>query len=132
MSALIEYDTYISKDFSRDYWADDAIDFATELAGRLTQNDWTELKIMWRHKPLPWQEKCSQSISILEVEQAVSILEDMLTSPSKSVALLAVEGLQANDKWLPTTSHLLTLAELSKNVDLIDLENIKILILRGS
>jgi len=111
MTTLDKFSEYLDNDFSANYWADDAIDYATELATLLSDNEWHRLKQTWRYKPVNWQFKCAEAVFGTEKPQAIDLLEKMLTSTEVKVALAAAEGLEASD-WKPNTNN--TFAALEK------------------
>ena len=60
MTIFQELDTYLSQDFSDDYWSDDASLYARELVKQLTTEDWDALKFSWRNRSKHWQESCAE------------------------------------------------------------------------
>ena len=73
MTTFQELDTYLSQDFSEDYWADDASLYAPELVKQLTTEDWTALKSSWQNRSKQWQVRCAEILDWGEARQAVQI-----------------------------------------------------------
>jgi tetratricopeptide (TPR) repeat protein len=95
MTTFQELDTYLSQDFSDDYWADDASLYACELVKQLTTEDWDALKFSWRNRSKHWQERCAEILDWGDARQAVPLLLEMIQVEDNDLTLTAADSLSS-------------------------------------
>jgi tetratricopeptide (TPR) repeat protein len=95
MTTFQELDTYLSQDFSEDYWADDASLYAPELVKQLTTEDWTALKSSWQNRSKQWQVRCAEILDWGEARQAVPLLLEMSRVGDDELTLTAADSLRS-------------------------------------
>lgn len=95
MTTFQELDTYLSQDFSDDYWSDDASLYACELVKQLTTEDWDALKSSWRNRSKHWQERCAEILDWGDARQAVSLLLEMIQVEDDELTLTAADSLSS-------------------------------------
>ena len=95
MTTFQELDAYLSKDFSEDYWADDASLYARELVKQLTTQDWDALKSSWQNRSKEWQVRCAEIIDWGEARQAVPLLLEMIREEDDELTLTAADSLRS-------------------------------------
>jgi hypothetical protein len=92
-----ELDEYLAQEFSMNYWADDAIDYAYELFQRMQPADWNSLKSYWRTRPKQWQYRCADALSGADPWRAAPLLLEMIQDPDDDLAQQAADTLNALD-----------------------------------
>jgi len=92
---LSELDEYLGRDFSMNYWADDAIDHAIELVQKMTNSDWNSIGSYWRHRPKTWQYRLAEILSEADPRHAVPLLIDMIQMPDDELAQEGANSLNA-------------------------------------
>ncbi len=95
MATFQELDAYLSKEFSEDYWADDASLYACELVKQLTTDDWNALKSSWRYRSKHWQERCAEIINWADVRYSVPLLLEMVQVDDDELTLTAADSLRS-------------------------------------
>lgn len=95
MTTFQELDTYLSQDFSDDYWADDASLYARELVKQLTLDDWNALKSSWQNRSKQWQVRFAEILDWGETPRAVSLLRQMIQVRDDELTLTAADSLRS-------------------------------------
>lgn len=95
MTIFQELDTYLSQDFSDDYWSDDASLYACELVKQLTTEDWNALHASWRNRSKQWQERCAEILDWGDARQAVPLLLEMIQVEDDELTLTAADSLSS-------------------------------------
>jgi len=131
MATLEKLSEYIDNEFSLNYWADDAIDYANELVSTLSDNEWHRLKQTWHSKSVAWQIRCADAVFGVDSKHAIDLLIKMLNSVEVEVALAAAEGLEASD-WNPDPDSIPVLEKLVNKLETDERSTVDTLIERGS
>lgn len=95
MTTFQELDAYLSKDFSEDYWADDASLYARELVKQLSSQDWNALKSCWKNRSKQWQVRFAEILDWGETRRAVSLLQQMIQVRDDELTLTAADSLRS-------------------------------------
>lgn len=95
MTIFQDLDTYLSQDFSDDYWADDASLYACELVKQLTTEDWNALHASWQNHSKHWQERCAEILDWGDARQAVPLLLEMIQVEDDELTLTAADSLSS-------------------------------------
>lgn len=97
MSRYAEFDEYLGKEYSVDYWSDDASSYAREMVADFTPADWDALEVEWREKPSQWQVYAAQVLPWGEHRRAVPVLLQMVETPDDEVVEAAADSLRETD-----------------------------------
>jgi hypothetical protein len=95
MKIFQELDTYLSQDFSEDYWSDDASLYACELVKQLAMEDWNALKSSWQNRSKEWQVRCAEVLDWRGARQAVPLLLEMIQNGDDELTLTATDSLRS-------------------------------------
>jgi hypothetical protein len=102
MTIFQELDTYLSQDFSDDYWSDDASLYARKLVKQLTTEDWDALKssialsrMNGQNRSKQWQVRCAEVLDWGEARQAVPLLLEMIREEDDELTLTAADSLRS-------------------------------------
>lgn len=105
MDSFHELDQELATNYNVDVWSDDIILYASKLADGLSDEEWSELKRVWRGRPADWQVKLTEAVFASEKPRVVGLLVEMLKSSETEAALSAAEHLAAKDDvWTPDAS----------------------------
>ncbi|HMU64694.1 MAG: hypothetical protein U1E82_07205 [Nitrosomonas sp.] len=97
MSNFNEFSRYISKNFTIDYWEDNAITYAKQLISKFRTEDWEILESNWIKKPSHWRNYCAQVLSSGAPKFAVRILLDMINNLDDELTISAADSLRSMD-----------------------------------
>ncbi len=90
-----EYDELLNCSFLPDYWSDEGVSHAVSLLEEFDENDWNELKDECLNKEEEWQVKCAETLSEVEHQNVVLILEIFLDSDWLAVKVSAADALNS-------------------------------------
>jgi hypothetical protein len=63
MRELIEdFDRLLDAQFSADYWSDEGISAAAEIAQKFESDDWAMLTQLTNHRPVSWKARCADAL----------------------------------------------------------------------
>jgi hypothetical protein len=97
---FLQYDQYLSRHHSCDYWSDEAIIIATSLLSRFSKEDWAELLEKWNGKSPEWKVRLAETIDPTIVFQQTdivqSILFEMLGDDHIDVVIAAADTLRSD------------------------------------
>ncbi|MCL1990093.1 MAG: hypothetical protein FWG67_04300 [Defluviitaleaceae bacterium] len=91
-----EFDSYISGNFSDDYWYDEGCLFAEEILLKFSNDDWEQLRINVSGKSSEW--KCKLAY-IIEADQGVDGLNILLSmiDENQELLMLVIDSLRSFD-----------------------------------
>ena len=95
MTTFQKLDTYLSQEFSDDYWYDDAEFYACDLVKQLTRLDWNTLHTSWKNRSILWQVRCAEILDWGDINQAIPLLLDMIASENDELTLAAADSLRS-------------------------------------
>jgi tetratricopeptide (TPR) repeat protein len=95
MTTFQKLDTYLSQEFSDDYWYDDAEFYACDLVKQLTRLDWNTLQTSWKNRSIAWQVRCAEILDWGDINQAIPLLLDMIASENDELTLAAADSLRS-------------------------------------
>jgi hypothetical protein len=94
MNKFSDLDQYISREYPDDYWADEAILYASEIIRELSSDDWRVLGKIWRKRDEQWQVRCAQILPHGEQGHAVKLLVDMVKHGNHEVRIAALDSMR--------------------------------------
>jgi hypothetical protein len=105
MNTLEKLDQYLEVDYNANLWSDDAVEYAVTLADTLSDQEWASLEKIWQERSINWQVRLADAVYGSDKPRVINLLIQMLQSPEISVALAAVDSLEAKDyMWTPSAS----------------------------
>jgi hypothetical protein len=104
----VDFDNYLSSDFSDDYWSDEGISFAEAKLYKFSDKDWLAINEKWKNKNCFWLIKCA------------SVLGDFNDSKSMELLMefLAVDDIEVQIAALDSINSLLSMDVASTNIDM--------------
>jgi len=105
MNTLRKLDTLLSEDSADDYWGDAGIDLGCEIAAMLSEDDWENLREIWRLRSQKWQCRFANLLDGVKAEYGVPILLTMLSSDDDRVVLSSIDSLDGIDDSLKKFVH---------------------------
>lgn len=97
MKLFKELDEYLNREYSSNYWSDDAVLYAQELLQGFDASDWNQLLMHWRSKSPQWQHYCAEILPWGETDKAVSLLVEMVQTPDDELVVAAADSLRDID-----------------------------------
>jgi hypothetical protein len=102
---LVELDQFLEVDHKANYWSDDAVVYAATLADSLSDPEWASLEKIWPERRIHWQVRLADAVYGSDKPRVVDLLIQMLQSPEISVAIAALDSLEAKDyTWTPSAA----------------------------
>ncbi len=95
MTLFADLDEQLALVAPDDYWSDEGVVYALELAGDLSPEGWADLSRRWPDRPVVWQLRCAEVLADVAQEPAVEVLAGMIGSPADEVAIQAADSLRA-------------------------------------
>lgn len=97
MKRLERFISVVSSEYSPNYWADEEVEHAIELANRLSASDWSIIATKWTVYDVLVQARIAEVASEIEswVSDIETILIEMLSSRSDDVVEASIDSLNS-------------------------------------
>lgn len=90
-----KYSAYLDGDFSVDYWSDEGISCATTFLEKFTDADWTSLKDIVQHKPVPWMIRCAETLGDVGGVSSFDVLLELMAVENDEVKISALDSMNS-------------------------------------
>ncbi len=103
MSLFDELEHCLQGHYGPDFWSDYYIDEVQELLCHLDEAGWARLAHVWPERPVRYQARLAQALFSLDSPHTLPLLEQLLASQERAVALAAAESLECTHPvWVPS------------------------------
>ena len=92
---FVDFDNYLKKSFSLDFWEDEGISIAEEILNSFSEDDWNSLINILSSREKAWRIRCANVLSEIEDENVIDILISIAITESLEVKLAALDSINS-------------------------------------